>query len=604
MAKKKKPSDKKGDKKRSKAELSRAVQSNLDEIYNKIDEKYDGYKGGVRRAKKDFQEANAMSNTADVDRDQLMDYLEITNDANSIKKKQYPDNPGASSILEMKAFLNTAHKAGLETDDLQTIKKHNPKLYKKYGLDDAEPYVSKLGWFGYKYGGEVSQKNETGLASQGDFGNDYDPALNDNLMFDDDTGQYVNKDIIDAVKGQQKARRRHMKNLAADYGMTMGQFIEKFPDQATYQNKMQLKKAKDRGETGREMKYGGTTPDQQGGQNKMKKRLVAIAQRLMKKGMGKEQAIQKAQQLMQQGQQKQVQSSLPEFKGGGKVLNASGKFDSWGGYADAQTGGSGGAGGIGPGTMAQAGEMLGSTVNSIDAQNGKSDGGQAAASGLKGAGKGAAVGTMIAPGVGTAIGAGVGAIAGVATADKPSEQFTWSEADIKRNQRLKHEAKQAENAPTADGGSGATFFKHGGELDQHMLPEAKAGGDTKQLSRKSVKYKGQSHEEGGIKVDVNKDPKADIEVEGGEVQVSDKIYSDAIKLQDKNGKEKNKTIADKATEISKKLGEYQELAKNHPHDNEKQNTAKLMTKRLKKDLHKLFMIQEAKKQKGMVNESR
>lgn len=247
------------------------------------------------------------------------------------------------------------------------------------------------------------------------------------------------------------------------------------------------------------------------------------------------------------------------------------------------------------GVMGQKGKMAGSIADKIDAQNGRSDGGQAVAGGLKGAGTGASIGTMIAPGIGTAIGAGVGAVAGVFTADKPSNNHTWSKSELKRRRELKQQQKKAVNADAAPtSGEGANFYKKGGKSPAPS--NIVRGGKTEELSSNTIKYKGRSHKNGGIDVNINKDPSADIEVEGGEVQRNNKIYSDSITIKDKKGK--TKTVADKATEISKKIGDFEKLANDYPMDNEKQNTAGLMKRRLTNDLKALFQVQEQKKSKG------
>ena len=117
-----------------------------------------------------------------------------------------------------------------------------------------------------KFGGNLSATsdndviNENKLASKGDFGNDYDPALNDNLIFDEDTGQYLNKDILEGIKGEQKAQREHMQELAAQHGMTLREFLREYPDKETYQEKKTIERNKDRSDAGTKMKHGGNLP--------------------------------------------------------------------------------------------------------------------------------------------------------------------------------------------------------------------------------------------------------------------------------------------------------------------------------------------------------
>jgi hypothetical protein len=258
-------------------------------------------------------------------------------------------------------------------------------------------------------------------------------------------------------------------------------------------------------------------------------------------------------------------------------------------------GNSGGNTGVKSGAVAQGGQFLGKMTDQIDSKNGRSDTGQALSGGLKGAGTGASVGTMIAPGVGTAIGAGVGAVAGALTSPTPSEKFNWSKQDIAAAKQHRRKAKANNNAPGAGVDEhSADFFEKGGDLEQYMIPKAKEGGNVKNLSDNVRKYKGQTHEEGGIQVDIDQDSEADIEVETGEVQFDGKIFSDAIKAPGK----KNKTIADQATKIGKDIDKYEKLAEDHPMDNERQNTADLMTKRLNQDLIKLFTYQQLKKRKN------
>ena len=118
-----------------------------------------------------------------------------------------------------------------------------------------------------KFGGDLGATsdndvvNENKLASKGDFGNDYDPALNDNLIFDEDTGQYLNKDILEGIKGQQKAQREHMQELAAQHGMTLREFLREYPDKETYQEKKTIERNKDRSDAGTKMKHGGALPE-------------------------------------------------------------------------------------------------------------------------------------------------------------------------------------------------------------------------------------------------------------------------------------------------------------------------------------------------------
>jgi hypothetical protein len=488
----------------------------------------------------------------------------------------------------------------------------------KSDLTDRIAHYQAQGYGRQKAIGKAySEKKKKKPASKSKPGNKYKPALNDELIFDDDTGNYLNKDIIDAVKGEQKARRRHMKNLAAEHGMTPREFFRKYPDKDTYQRKKEIQKNKNRSDAGTEMKYGGELPEYSkggwafsGSMNTGKMSSVDKSKLATEKGKGlsgkdakkakeatgflsdvaglfgsDEKKQKQGGNAAQQKAQKLTQKNKEKNSNGAEVVDTVNKM------ATNAPGPSG--------TYATAGQTAGSIADSIDAKNGRSDTGQAVEGGLKGAGTGAAIGSAIAPGIGTAIGAGVGATAGVITADKPSNTFSWSEEDVKRNERLTQQGERARNAKEADtGNEGATFFKKGGDLEQYMMPEAKAGGRIDKVSDDVKKYKGQSHEEGGIKVDINKDPQADIEVEGGEVQYDGKIFSDAIQVAGK----KKQTVADKATDIGKKINEYEKIAEDHPHDNERQNTVAIMTKRLNQDLIKLFAYQEMKKRKNLTSD--
>lgn len=77
-------------------------------------------------------------------------------------------------------------------------------------------------------------------------------------------------------------------------------------------------------------------------------------------------------------------------------------------------------------------QLAGQVVNTIDQQDGEASmGGTIASNALQYGGKGAAIGTMIAPGVGTAIGGGIGAVAGAAVGymQGKGQQDQQSQAD-------------------------------------------------------------------------------------------------------------------------------------------------------------------------------
>lgn len=169
-------------------------------------------------------------------------------------------------------------------------------------------------------------------------GSKYRPELNDNLVYDNTTGRWLNKDILDAVQRKRSGQREDMKDLAKQHGMALPQFMEKYPTKEDFQKEQELEDALD--PSGTKMKEGGWIQKAVKGMEKSgtKGSLTRAA-----KNAGYDSAMKYARHIMSNKDNfsdKMVQKAnfainankryggkLPEYKGGGRTIKYAGGGD-------------------------------------------------------------------------------------------------------------------------------------------------------------------------------------------------------------------------------------------------------------------------------------
>lgn len=257
-----------------------------------------------------------------------------------------------------------------------------------------------------------------------------------------------------------------------------------------------------------------------------------------------------------------------------------------------------------------AGTLVGEGIEAV----GTTDTGRVSvgAQAASGAAKGAAMGAMLGPWgavAGGVIGGGVGLVKGLA--EKKNEESEQDAAKKAEEERLAAEkvaaekaaaqagyqervtAQQTAMAGSADGqdqaGYGVDMMKDGGnvgprfeaeggevmQFNQGGLAKVYGDGNVSENSSDAVKINGNSHEEGGVKMDST-----------GEAR----IFSDHLKSKEGKGK---KTFAELADILTKEKGKLEKNAK--PGDQAAANTAKYMNKELDFKLDSLYNEQEAQK---------
>lgn len=239
--------------------------------------------------------------------------------------------------------------------------------------------------------------------------------------------------------------------------------------------------------------------------------------------------------------------------------------------------------------------MSGSSQTNVGAQTG--------AGAATGAATGAAVGSVV-PVIGTAIGAGAGALLGGAAGflkGKKAKREEEVAMDAKRQAAQKAYANTLDYTQVSN--PFTPTFQNGGMLDQYAcggkkrmqeggmmpnaeieggelidvpvgeMPEVYQGGGLQQQSDDTFMAQGASHAQGGM--DVN-------------LPNNTRIFSDKLMKGDK-------TYADHASTVSKKLGKYEEMLADPTATKIQKNSAKRMISKLNSQLDSLFNEQEASK---------
>lgn len=124
------------------------------------------------------------------------------------------------------------------------------------------------------------------------------------------------------------------------------------------------------------------------------------------------------------------------------------------------------------------------------------------------------------------------------------------------------------------------------------------GGVRERLSSNAERFDGNTHDEGGIHVDFDNDGYVESEVEDGEVQSQDMIFSNKLKpkndflktLDDYGIKIKPQTYAKVAEQLSYHRSKYEEILQNS--DEASSNTAELMIQRIDEAIELLFENQQ------------
>lgn len=224
-------------------------------------------------------------------------------------------------------------------------------------------------------------------------------------------------------------------------------------------------------------------------------------------------------------------------------------------------------------------------------------GGEFLAGGSPLAAQGAQIGTMIAPGIGTAIGAGAGMLLGglgsVFSAKKRDKQFADQQANAmqlqaqwRQDMKLMMDKLDADNFSPFGNTSFRPFGKYGLRLPKF------ANGNAMPLAPEASVVQGASHENGGVTVTSPLGtPQA--EIEGGEVQVDDMIFSRRLQLP--NGL----TFADMAAQMVQSP-EYKKYVATKAEGTEKRGTMDVIVanegrhimETLKNPLEPLFALQE------------
>jgi len=145
-------------------------------------------------------------------------------------------------------------------------------------------------------------------------------------------------------------------------------------------------------------------------------------------------------------------------------------------------------------------------------------------------------------------------------------------------------------------------FPMGGLLPYNNEKFNPMAGEEEQLSSSETKFKGNTHEEGGIPIDPNMDGRPEAEVEGEEVASGNRVYSDRLQIPTISIPElrafgltinPSDTFAAASEKIARKKGMFE--ADLNSFDTAKKNTAERMISRFEEAMEKLFNIQESMK---------
>lgn len=149
----------------------------------------------------------------------------------------------------------------------------------------------------------------------------------------------------------------------------------------------------------------------------------------------------------------------------------------------------------------------------------------------------------------------------------------------------------------------ASKWKHaygGLTSDSYTDPEVYAEGGAIPLASDTQKFVGPSHAQGGIPIDPNQDGHAEAEVEGGEVQKDNQIYSDRLKptpqlvqVLKENKINPDGTYADIAARLGKMKGRYETKLTTHSPIAER--TGQSMVGRVDQLMQEVFQDQEQSK---------
>jgi hypothetical protein len=135
------------------------------------------------------------------------------------------------------------------------------------------------------------------------------------------------------------------------------------------------------------------------------------------------------------------------------------------------------------------------------------------------------------------------------------------------------------------GREGASIYAKGGNLVQSNY--SSPDGQLKRLASTTTKAIGSTHENGGIELQSNSKPIA--EIEDQEIIDGTKVYSDRLKFKP------GVTFAKQAEKLGKQKGKYEEMLDSSNY--REKNTANRMLSNIDSDLEGLFNLQESKKPK-------
>lgn len=159
-----------------------------------------------------------------------------------------------------------------------------------------------------------------------------------------------------------------------------------------------------------------------------------------------------------------------------------------------------------------------------------------------------------------------------------------SERQKEYNERMNY-SKAYNLVNPVTGREGASIYAKGGELNSNRY--SSPNGDLVPLANNTTKAIGNTHEQGGIELQSNSKPIA--EIEDQEIIDGTKVYSDRLKFKP------GITYAKQAENLGRKKGKYEEMLESK--DYREKNTANRMLANINTDLDNLFEEQETKKPK-------
>lgn len=202
---------------------------------------------------------------------------------------------------------------------------------------------------------------------------------------------------------------------------------------------------------------------------------------------------------------------------------------------------------------------------------------------------GATSGMSMGP-IGAAVGAVVGGVTGLITSGVENTKYLKEHEEARLRDRARREdiSKTIMSSYPTKGVSGVTAFYGLGGRMKYALGGGmqQQGGNFEPVASDTQVVDGNTHEQGGVSVGGN-------EVENNEVMKqqgdgSTNVYSDRLEV------EKGVTFAQKAAEIAKRKGKYEEKLEDSSIF--VKGTARREIQKLDADLQRLFMQQEMKKQ--------